>query len=167
MRNQKYQTGFRRLGAAIVDGIVFIPLLLVDQWLISRTENNVILISWSVFATFLTLFYSIAGHYKYGQTIGKWVAGVKVIDLSESKKLTLGQSILRDSFYITIEIIVLLYFIFLILQTGKTDYILNDYKRFSNQPIMWWTFIELISMLTNPKRRAIHDFLARSVVIRT
>lgn len=167
MDNQKYQTGLKRLGAAIVDGIVFMPLLLVDQWLLGKTDNNSLIISWTIFTTFLTLFYSIFAHYKYGQTIGKWVTGVKVLDISESNTLPLRQSILRDSFYLVIEVIGLLYFMFLVLQTGKTEYILNDYRSFADQPILWWTLIELISMLTNPKRRAVHDFIARSVVIRT
>ena len=166
MDNQKYQTGFKRLGAAIVDGIVFLPLLLVDQWLLGKTDNTSLIISWTIFTTFLALFYSILGHYKYGQTIGKWVVGVKVLDISETKTLSLRQSILRDSFYLAIEVIGLLYFIFLVLQTGKTEYILNDYRNFTDQPILWWTLIELISMLTNHKRRAVHDFIARSVVIK-
>jgi uncharacterized RDD family membrane protein YckC len=167
MDNQKYQTGLKRLGAAIVDGIVFMPLLLVDQWLLGKTDNSSLIISWTIFTTFLSLFYSIFAHYKYGQTIGKWVTGVKVLDISETSTLTLRQSFLRDSFYLVIEIIGLLYFTFLVFQTGKTEYILNDYRSFADQPILWWTLIELISMLTNTKRRAVHDFLARSVVVRT
>ena len=167
MDNQKYQTGLKRLGAAIVDGIVFMPLLLVDQWLLGKTNNNYLIIAWTVFTTFLAVFYSIFAHYKYGQTIGKWVAGIKVLDISETKLLTFRQSILRDSIYLVIEIIGLLYFMFLVLQIGKTEYILNDYRSFADQPILWWTLIELISMLSNPKRRAVHDFIAKSVVITT
>jgi uncharacterized RDD family membrane protein YckC len=166
MDSRKYQTGFKRLGAAIVDGILFLPLLLIQQWLFRKTDNLFITISWTIFITFLSLFYSVFAHYKYGQTIGKWVAGVKVLDLSEIKKITIGQSITRDSFYLIIEIIGLLYFSFLAIQTNKAEYILNDYKNFADQPILWWTIIELVSMLTNPKRRAVHDFLAKSVVIR-
>jgi len=166
MDNQKYQTGFKRLGAAIVDGIVFIPFLFFDEWLLGKTQNNSVIISWIIFTTFLTLFYSIFAHYKYGRTIGKWVVGVKVLDVSETKLLTFRQSVLRDCFYLAIEFFGLIYFVFLVLQTGKTEYILNDYKSFADQPILWWTIIELVSMLTNSKRRAVHDFLARSVVIR-
>jgi uncharacterized RDD family membrane protein YckC len=167
MENQKYRTGLKRVGASIVDGIVFMPLLLIDQWLFSNTDNNAVLILWTVFTTFLTLFYSIFAHYKYGQTIGKWVTGVKVLDISETKTLSIRQSILRDSFYLTIEVIGLLYFLFLVLQTEMTEYILNDYRNFADQPIIWWTLIEIVSMLTNSKRRAVHDFIARSVVVRT
>ena len=167
MDNQKYQTSFKRLGAAIVDGIVFMPLLLVEQWLFGKTNNSSVIISWTIFTTFLPLVYSIFAHYKYGQTIGKWVAGIEVLDISETKKLTLLQSIFRDSVYLAIEIVGLLFFAFLLFQIGTTEYILNDYKNFANQPIFWWTIIELVSMLTNAKRRAVHDFLAKSVVIRT
>lgn len=166
MDNQRYHTGFKRLGAALVDGIVFMPLLLIEKWMLDKTDNLSVFIAWSIFNAFLPLFYSIILHYKYGQTIGKWVAGVKVLDISESGKLTLKQSILRDSFYLGIEIIGVLYFAFLVFQTGQAEYIHIDYRNFASLPILLWTILELISMLTNPKRRAVHDFLAKSVVVR-
>jgi hypothetical protein len=31
----------------------------------------------------------------------------------------------------------------------------------------WWLAVELLTTLTNAKRRSVHDFLARSVVVRT
>jgi uncharacterized RDD family membrane protein YckC len=167
MINIKYRTGLKRFGAAIVDGIVFMPLLLLEQWLFNKTGNNSIIIGWTILTAFLPIFYSVILHYKYGQTIGKWVTGVKVLDISETNTLTLKQSIFRDSFYLAVEIIGLLYFSFLVFQTNKPDYLINDYKNFANQPILWWTLLELITMLTNNKRRAVHDFIAKSVVVRT
>lgn len=167
MSNTKYRTGLKRLGAAIVDGIVFMPFFLIEQWFFNKQDNSSILISWAVLTSFLPLFYSIIVHSKYGQTIGKWVTGVKVLDINKTKTLTLKQSIFRDSFYLAIEIIGLVYFSFIVFQTGKAGYLLNDYKEFANQPILWWTLLELVTMLTNNKRSALHDFIARSVVVRT
>ena len=40
MDTKKYRTGLKRLWAAIIDGIVFMPLLLFEQW-IYKTTNNV------------------------------------------------------------------------------------------------------------------------------
>jgi len=162
----KYQTGLRRLGAAIVDGIIFTPIYFVERWLYNQTESDTLMIVWIIFTGFLPILYSIILHWNYGQTIGKWVTGVKVLDITELETLTLKQSILRDSFYLAVEIIGLAFFSFLFLQSSAPEYLINDYKNFSNQPIFWWTLLELVTMLTNNKRRALHDFLARSVVVR-
>jgi len=165
MDTDKYRTGLKRFWAAIVDGIVFMPLLLIEQWLLGKTEDTSVIIGWTIFTAFLPLLYSIILHYKYGQTIGKWVAGVKVVDISETRTLTFKQSVLRDVFYLGIEIIGLLYFAFLVFQTNKAEYLYNNYRNFADQPILWWTIIELVTMLTNSKRRALHDFIAKSVVV--
>jgi uncharacterized RDD family membrane protein YckC len=156
MKKVKYRTGLKRLGAAIVDGIVFIPLLFVDQWINKTTSSDSILFGWTTFIAFAPFIYSVVLHYKYGQTIGKWVAGVKVMDISETRKLTLFMATFG-----------FLYFGFLLMRSDNPENVLADYLSFSDNPLLWWTLIELITMLTNSKKRAVHDFLAKSVVIRT
>jgi uncharacterized RDD family membrane protein YckC len=166
MDNFKYNTGLRRLGAAIIDGVVFIPFIFIQNWLFDITESLTVKIIWTIFLLFLSLFYSIFLHYKYGQTFGKWVAGVKVLNIDESKTITLKQSVIRDSFYLVTEVFALLYFTFLFFGTNKSENLFNDYREFNTYPTLIWTLLELISMLTNNKRRAVHDFLAKSVVVR-
>ena len=143
------------------------PFLLVDRFLISPTTNQYTIICWQTFTVFLPIFYSIILHCKYGQTIGKWVAGVKVLDISETKRINLKHSIFRESFYLTIELIGFFYFIFMVFKTGDTQYFFKDFNNFAQTPFLVWTSLELITMFTNSKRRAIHDFLAKSVVVRT
>jgi uncharacterized RDD family membrane protein YckC len=167
MDTEKYRTGLKRLGAAILDGIVFLPLLFVEQWIYKITSDVYVLFMWTAFAAFAPLFYSVILHYKYGQTYGKWVAGVKVLDISESKKLTLHQAVYRDSFYLVVALIGLLYYGVLLASTLDKENVLAGYSSFANNPIFWWTLIELITMLTNSKRRALHDFIAKSIVVRT
>jgi uncharacterized RDD family membrane protein YckC len=167
MREQKYRTGAKRIGAAIVDGIVFLPLVLFERWLLNATQNITILISWTIFSPLLPIFYSIFLHYKYGQTIGKWVVGVKVLHISETRTLTLRESILRDVVYLSLEIIALGYFLILSLKKDQLIEFVQDFGDFSATPLFAWNLIELITMLTNAKRRAIHDFIAKSVVVRS
>ncbi len=167
MDKEKYRTGLKRLWAAIVDGIIFMPLLLVEQWIYKTTDNVSTLFIWATFVSFAPLIYSIILHYKNGQTIGKWVAGVKVLDISETRKITLRQSIYRDSFYLVVALVGLIYYSFLLAHSDDKQNILSDYSTFSDNPAFWWTLIELITMLTNSKRRALHDFIAKSIVVRT
>lgn len=167
MDTKKYRTGLKRLGAALLDGIVFIPLLFIGQWIYKTTNNTSILFTWTTFLVFAPIIYSILLHYKYGQTYGKWVAGVKVLDAGETRTLTFRQSLYRDSFYLLVATIGLIYYGVLLTQTTEQQIVLNEYSSFSDNPIFWWTLIELITMLTNSKRRALHDFIAKSVVVRT
>ena len=95
------------------------------------------------------------------------MAGVKVLDLTESRKLSLIQSIYRDGFYLLVAIVGLLYYSFLLAGSDDPDAALSSYYLFSNDPFFWWSLIELVSMLTNSKRRGVHDLIARSVVVRT
>ena len=166
MDTKKYRTGLKRLWGAILDGIIFLPLLLVERWIYKTTSNISVLFTWAVFIAFVPLFYSVFLHYKYGQTYGKWVVGVKVLDISETKKLTLCQSIYRDGFYLMVVLIGLLYYGFLLSTKVDKEIILNDYYSFANFSFFWWTVIELITMLANSKRRALHDLIAKSIVIR-
>jgi uncharacterized RDD family membrane protein YckC len=167
MDTEKYRTGLKRLWAAIVDWIVFLPLLLVAKWLYETTNNISALFAWETFVVFVPVIYSVILHYKYGQTIGKWVATVKVLDVSETRTLTLFQALYRDGFYLLVAVVGVAYHGYLLSKTDDPTSILNDYSGFADHPLFWWTTIELITMLTNAKRRAVHDFMAKSVVVRT
>ena len=167
MDTKKYRTGLKRLWAAIIDGIVFIPFLFLGRWIYKTTDNVSVLFCWTTFLVFAPIIYSIFLHFKFGQTYGKWVVGVKVLNIRETTTLTLRQSIYRDGFYLLVAIIALLYYGSLLMRNSDQETILTEYSSFSDNPIFWWTLIELITMLTNSKRRALHDFIAKSIVVRT
>lgn len=164
----KYKTGFRRLGAAIIDGFVFMPLGFIDDSIMSNLDHNAGLLLWLFFMAGLRVIYPVFMHYRYGQTIGKMVAKVKVVNLDETRTLTLSQSFQREIFYVVIESLTLLYLAFNLLQpSSQTNGLFEIYSAFELSLIGFWTLLELLSMLTNEKRRAVHDFIAGSVVIRT
>lgn len=164
MDYSRYQTGMQRFGAAIIDGLVFLPFFFIH--LSIPDENIMARASWGVVITLFGFTYTVFGHYKYGQTIGKWVTKVKVVDVSETRGLTLKQAILRDSFYILAEIIALIYFAVLLLNGHPAEVAYNDYRIIASDPATYWMVLELITMLFNKKRRAVHDFLAKSVVVK-
>jgi uncharacterized RDD family membrane protein YckC len=165
MSEAKYHTGFRRLFASVIDGIIFTPLLMADLWVLNQTDNVWIVFAWTVFNASLYYLYSIFFHYKFGRTFGKWIMRIKVIDHSETKLLSLKQAFLRDSVYVVIQLIGFLYFLYKVAATGDLDLIIMDYRNFIDYSFLAWMLLELLSMLTNEKRRAIHDRLAGSVVI--
>ena len=108
-------------------------------------------------------------HGTYGQTLGKMAKRVKVLDISENR-LTMSQAIRRDIVLIVLTIIGV------ILEIPKIASGVNIYDpKASSFDIsfyiilfaeMVWFLAELITMLFSNKRRAVHDFIAGSVVIR-
>jgi uncharacterized RDD family membrane protein YckC len=110
-------------------------------------------------------------HARSGQTIGKRVMKVKVLDVSETAIPSLKQAFLRDIGYIAIDICSLIYFIYLVL--GQ-KYALGRQQLENGLPgeILSfagtvWFLLEVGTMLTNEKRRAFHDYIANTVVVNT
>jgi uncharacterized RDD family membrane protein YckC len=103
--------------------------------------------------------YLVLMHGKYGQTLGKMWTGIVVLDISENA-ISMFQALKREIVPICLIIVgdVLWSFGFL---GGhpKLQWI------FAYVGILWFA-AEMITMLFNKKRRAIHDFIAGSVVIK-
>jgi uncharacterized RDD family membrane protein YckC len=161
----KYHTASARLYAAVVDMIVFWLLAMLQHVLVGSVQAKPALMALGVFNGLLPLLYSVIGHYAYGQTLGKWVAGIKVVDVSETKGLSLRQCIYRDAFYIIMVITGILN-LWRALYFGDSA----SWERVDewlSPGALIWCVVELLSMLTNSKRRAVHDYLARSVVVKT
>jgi len=154
---KKYQTFVQRLAASILDAIVFLPINFFLPLVFNiNTEGSV---SWSLFSNGLFLFYSIYAHASYGYTLGKKWMNIKVVrNDNEAELIGFSNAFKRDS----IAILFLLLEIMLIAKhmddtaTGSIIVLLTSFG---------WLIAELITMLLNPKRRSVHDFLAGSVVI--
>jgi len=151
----RYQTFGSRFLAAIIDGIIlsFVYSLFVRFiFRFDSSQTNQLL------DDSLYYIYSIFSHYKYGQTIGKKITNVKVVsNLDESKLIGLANAIKRDNVGIILSILG-----FLIYNSpGQFD--LSVYMLLFST--VGWGLAEIVSMLFNKKRRAIHDYLANSVVI--
>lgn len=127
------------------------------------------LIAWAVFSYSIYWTYSVSLHALRGQTIGKKAQGVKVMDISEDRTPSRRQAILRDIGAVTAGICGTLYFSYVVVAHKYlgTEELLNHWPwrvlAFAN---LGWFLLELTTMLTNPKRRAFHDLIANTVVVR-
>jgi uncharacterized RDD family membrane protein YckC len=160
----KYRTGLKRVWAFLVDWVVFLPLLFIDRWLSIKIPSNVEIFGWKVLSFALPIIYRFLMHYFGGQTIGKWVVGIKVLNFSESNKLTLKQCFLRDIFYWFLLILTALDSASLI-YAGSLNLLeaILDWDDFIS---LCWFLLSIIVMLLTPIRRTIHDYIANTVVVR-
>ncbi len=169
----KYQTFWRRFWAPYIDGIVLLPLTLIEPFII-RSGLNFFTALAVVVIHFASLAYSIWMHAKFGQTVGKMVTRVKVTDLSGGK-ITLKQAVLRDILLVVFFVIGV---VMILLNPEEYSRISIDrrsdesmeipiwYVLVSAGAIIWWV-LEILTMLTNSKRRALHDYIAGTVVIKS
>jgi len=164
----KYHTFWPRFWAGFVDGLVFMPISWFDKYLSEPARGAPVLILWAVISYSAYWLYSVLMHCQYGQTIGKMATGIQVLDVSESRIPTFRQAFIRDVGYIVLNTFSLCYLIFLVL-VGR--YSSNaEINSLPGAILCWaslgWFLLEIISMATNDKRRAFHDYIAGTVVVK-
>jgi uncharacterized RDD family membrane protein YckC len=163
----KYRTFLPRFCAGFIDGIVLLPVSLAVSWASSQAPMPVLVLL--VLASgMIVIAYSVLLHGWYGQTVGKKLLGIKVLDLSESP-LSMRQAFLRDLPWIVLSSLTMIWCTSQIIAGGNP---LGFGQNAQVPPILnyinlLWFSVELVTMFTNAKRRALHDWIAGSVVVRT
>ena len=160
--DDRYRTAGARYVALLIDGI----LISLFSWLISRLSGLVTIQTYrfiEIFGLVLPYLYNIILHGMEGQTVGKMFMDVKVYDKSEKKVISFKQSILRD--IVPISLLIASQFIYSLIGFSNPNLFLflSSVMSFF---ILFWSLVEVISLLFNKKRRALHDFIAGTVVLR-
>lgn len=172
MIEQKYQTFWKRFCAGFVDALVFLPPSLLSNWMWNHHQHvpNLLLAIFHLLANITYYAYNIYFLGKYGQTLGKMALKVKVLDVSENQHITYFQALKRDIVLLAMTVLLLPYELFQIM-AGKF-YMFNPgtipdrASMILLYATMGWFFLEFITMIFSSKRRAIHDLIAGSVVVR-
>ncbi len=163
---ERYNTVRARFGAALIDVVLFVPMLAGNSYFYQPEQPVALVSSWIVFSFLVYPIYSILCHYFFGQTLGKFVYRIKVLDVSETRLPSLSQCLLRDSVALIDSIVVCSWIIYDIRTRGYEEAMHHS----SVPPILnhlglGWYLLELGSMMLNRKSRAIHDFIASTVVV--
>lgn len=162
----RYRTLGNRIIALIIDALIFVPLIglvsLVDQYGPSETLAYVV----AIFYALLSLGYNILLHWKFGQTVGKMVMKLKVVDVSE-RPITLKQAFLRDIFYLIVAPLVPIVgwtFAF----SGRTSVAESRYaiELVSSILTFLWLIVDTFVCVKHEKDRALHDLIAGTIVVR-
>lgn len=163
----KYQTFWPRFWAIWIDLLVLLPISWLGNFIWNRASSIPVLLLciWYTFDTLLEIAYSIYFHGKCGQTPGKMVFSIKVMDVSETRPIDYIQAIKRESIPL---FAILVWLPFMLVAIFNGTYLSNTVVANNISFVMLiWYFLEFATMLFNAKRRAIHDLIARSVVVKT
>lgn len=173
--NSRYSTLWPRFWAGFVDDCILwpvgffvtaIPLLYAPKALVAPLM---------IMEASAWLVYTIVMHGRCGQTIGKMITKVRVIDFRTEGRISWRQAWLREGLPWLPSRWFLCYLVYLILTAPASSPALRrpgtllagkSVWAFTALPFLWHV-TELLTMLTNRKRRALHDFIAGTVVVRT
>ena len=110
------------------------------------------------------LAYPILLHRMFGRTVGKWLTGVRLVAL-DLGPITWIQAVVREAPWIALVAFrSLAPFVFARLFGGEEGVKAWWYWQLGAGPV--WVLVDLIVMLSSSRRRALHDRLARTVVVR-
>ena len=161
----KVYAGFwKRFGASLVDGFVlFLVLFPVQLILLVSTPLSTALVGAIILSIFFPV-YAIFFHYRYGATIGKMITNIKVT-LPNGSPIGIKEAFLRSSVELGLSIVGM--FVELSeISTGDAEQYLSSVWHEAVEIIGWlWFWSEVVVLLFNERRRAIHDFIAGTVVV--
>jgi uncharacterized RDD family membrane protein YckC len=172
-----YGTFWQRAGAAGFDA-----MLLHAVWMgVNALQPGETALWISMLVTPLTWIYNVGTVALWGQTVGKMFTGIQ-ITRTDFKPVGLGRALLREAVAIALSCVFILYELHLIsvipkeiIQAVPFKYVAAFGSHFAPRhnvilfawPIGVWQVAELVTMLFHPKRRAIHDLIAGTVVVQT
>lgn len=162
---ERYQTFWPRFWAAVIDTLVFLPLFYVSEAWGPYEAGGIVETAVSIAVVALDYAYAVILHGRYGKTLGKMVTGVSVRTYRTEATITYAQAFLRDSPAIVLTVLSIA-FVAVTILTGSSQYVAKGMAEFFGWCNMAWFMLELVTMLANDQRRAVHDFIAGTVVVR-
>ncbi len=166
LEKDKYSTFSPRLVASFIDGIIL--SVLSGLLIYIGTKGGGLFQTATEYLDFMQFsIYSILLHGLYGQTVGKMVMNVKVVDVKTEGNINFKQALLRDCVPVLSILLVLVAILFIPevpVEGEVSQWVINIFLGLSFS-LLGWHLIEIVTMLLNKKRRALHDFIAGTVVI--
>jgi uncharacterized RDD family membrane protein YckC len=171
-----YAGFWRRLGALLVDGLVFLPISVSVTWVSAQSRLAALLLLLPLAA--LGCAYEVYFHARWGQTLGKMANRVRVVSVDGSR-IGFRQALLRSAVDILFSGLSIAAQASALLRIPAAEYgtlgWLEQRRRLTEAMGPWewlswlgvaWTLSEVVTMLFNRRRRALHDFIAGTIVVR-
>lgn len=169
-----YAGFWQRFAAIIIDGLVILPPSLLLEWVAGYSRIAALLVELPTASLYFV--YCIYGHGRFGKTLGKYIMGIRVAGL-DGGPITWRQAWLRSSVDLLFSVILsVLAFISLAEISDAAFLTPGHWNRHAIATSVsipdWfiaaqvaWALSEVVVMLFNQQRRALHDFIADTVVL--
>jgi len=173
-----YAGFWTRLGSLLLDFIFILPVVFLIQYLngLGKDIYYYTLIPNLLFA----IWYHIYLPKKYGGTPGKLAVGITIVKL-DGQPIDWKEAILRHIVLLILTLLASIIMIVTIMEADEETYtslgwlersqylmtLSPGFFKFYNWTNNIWIYSEFIVLLTNKRKRAIHDFIAGTVIVRT
>lgn len=174
--NRIYATFIQRFGAGLIDVIVLLIIIIPFLNLQSINFNLAAIIEIGVLSIFIV--YNIFFNATYGGTIGKLLLRIQITNVN-GVKIGYKEALKRSSVDILLTLPLLAITLFALTKVNQLDFLVADiivkeellrvfypsWEWMVNRAIDIWVWSELVILLMNERRRALHDFIAGTIVI--
>jgi len=171
-----YATFKQRAYAQMIDALILLAITGVFMWLKGPSKQAEYLLY--PLETALLVGYTIFFHGRFGQTIGKRMAGIKLMK-ANGQSASWKEAWLRDSVGMTLLVPTVICHYIALNAIPDALYASSSWRELpgllaTHEPAVphWiktlstiWFWSELVTMLLNKRRRALHDLLAGTVVV--
>ena len=174
----RYAGFWPRLAAILIDTVVLAPLTAVSFWTLSTSRATALLLE--VPLAFAFAFYNIYFVGRWGQTVGKMAMKIRVVRL-DGADAGFKPAFFRHAVDLAFSVATSALTIYALMSVTDHEYsmlVFDDRLDLVERKTgMWisavnwlslaWVGSELVVLLLNEKRRALHDFIAGTVVVHT
>ena len=175
---KKVYAGFwRRFCAALIDSCITIPFVLFFIWI--KGFDTTLAIAISVPATMFFAMYHVYFNACFGGTPGKLAAGIRITK-PDGSRIGWGQAWKRSSVDLVFAFLLLTAEIWALAHVDPVEHSSLEWmdraRLLQEHRPVWsgiidvlmqvWIWSELVVLLFNKRKRAIHDFIAGTVVIK-
>lgn len=160
----KYQTFFPRFVALLIDTFIMLPIGIFDDWFRQAEFPHLFFYFWIPISALVFPLYVILMHGFYGQTLGKMWMNVKVFDISENP-ITMLQSFWREFPQLVFNLGAIITGIMALSIDAESLTMKYAYGIYATLATIWG-LADIVVFLSNNKRRALHDYIAGTVVIK-
>jgi uncharacterized RDD family membrane protein YckC len=170
-----YATFWQRFMAMLIDFFVLLPLVVVQELLGSISKGAALALVIPMAVAYEA--YWIYCHGRFGQTVGKRVMGIRVVRTT-GERIGWREAWLRSSVEVLFSVLGVIGSFVALATIAESDYYGVGWMQraehlAAHEPawLAWtmtvgqiWIWSEVIVMLFNKSRRALHDFIAGTVV---
>jgi uncharacterized RDD family membrane protein YckC len=171
-----YANFWQRFAAAWIDVFVLVPVIILDEWLSGRSRLAALVLV--VPAGMVYFGYVVYCHGRFGQTVGKHVMGIRVLTVA-GERIGWRGAWARSAVDLAFTVLGMVASFIALSAAVDAAYaglswpdrmtylttLTPHWFNWAGFAATVWTWSEVIVMLFNERRRALHDFIAGTVVV--
>lgn len=175
--NFEYGGFWRRVGAAILDALIMMPMGILLFFLMYTSSRAYLY--YALPSTLVSLFYYVYLVRRFGGTPGKRIIGMR-ITMADGSPVTTNAALKRYAPFLVLQVLSIIAMIqatFVPVEGYESMNFIEKMQTLQRSAPGWnglltaityiWWIATLITLVANPRKRAAHDFIAGTVVLRT